>query len=262
MTIRRDFVAVVDDDPQMLRSLTRLLSATGYRPVTFSSAQEFLASVATSKAICLLLDIDLGAQSGLELACHSAVMALAVPIIFMSGSTDDGPRRQALASGAAAFLRKPFRAVELLDALARAIQSSMASKRTTRGARALSAAGRSLADAAAVRVVKKRANRRLLDVARNRYVNLADLRTMVMQRVPLVIVDKNGLDITRDTLLQALIEQELGEHAVLSGEFLKQLIRCNAGPRAASLRAYLDDCVSRWSKSEDQPISTEAALPG
>jgi polyhydroxyalkanoate synthesis regulator protein len=77
---------------------------------------------------------------------------------------------------------------------------------------------------------------------------------MIMQRAPLVILDKNGLDITREILLQAMIAQELGEHAVLTVEFLEQMIRCSAGPRAGSLRAYLDDCVSHWSKSQDQTI--------
>jgi polyhydroxyalkanoate synthesis repressor PhaR len=255
MTVRRDFIAIVDDDPQTLKSLTRLLSATGYRPVPFASAQEFLSSVGTSKAACLLLDVGLGAHSGFELARHSAVHALGLPLIFMGGAADDGVRKQALAAGAVAFLLKPFRAAELLDALARAIQNGAMRRPTLRSAHPPWTAAAPAGESPAVRVIRKRANRRLLDVARNRYVNLADLRTMVIQHAPLVILDKNGLDITRETLLQAVIEQELGEHPVLTCEFLKQMIRCTAGgPRAGSLRAYLDECVSRWSKSQDPTI--------
>jgi polyhydroxyalkanoate synthesis repressor PhaR len=254
MTVRRNFIAIVDDDAQTLRALTRLLSTTGYRAEPYASAQEFLGSVGTTKAACLLFDVGLGANCGLELARHSAVRALGLPLIFMSGAQNDSVRGQALATGAVAFLRKPFRVAELLDALARAMQSGTTRRRNGRGLRAMWTAAPPIGEPARARVIKKRSNRRLLDVSRNRYVNLADLRTMIMQRAPVVILDKSGLDITREILLQAVIAQELGEHAVLTCEFLEQMIRCSAGPRAGSLRAYLDDCVSRWSTSQDQTI--------
>ena len=113
-------IAVVDDDPEMRASMASLLSAYGYCPETFDSAETFLTCASTSKATCLVVDIQLGDISGVELAHQLLADGFTYPIIFMTGLDDEVIRRQAIAAGGVAFLRKPFPAKMLFDAIKKA----------------------------------------------------------------------------------------------------------------------------------------------
>jgi FixJ family two-component response regulator len=113
-------VAVIDDDPEMRASMASLLSAYGYCPETFDSAETFLTCASTSKATCLVVDIELGDISGVELAHQLAADGFTYPIIFMTGLDDEVIQRQALAAGGVAFLRKPFPAKMLFEAIKKA----------------------------------------------------------------------------------------------------------------------------------------------
>jgi FixJ family two-component response regulator len=110
-------IAVVDDDTAMREALERLLSSYGYRTELYSSAEEFLGAAVDSEAACLLVDIQLGDISGIELARHLAANGFKFPIIFMTGSSDQEIRRQARDFGCAAFFQKPFGSNELIDAI-------------------------------------------------------------------------------------------------------------------------------------------------
>jgi FixJ family two-component response regulator len=114
-------IAVVDDDPEMRSAMAVLLSAYGYRAETFDSAETFLTCASTCKAMCLIIDIQLGDISGVELANQLAADGFKYPIIFMTGLDDEPIRRQANAAGCVAFLRKPFPAKILVDAIKKAI---------------------------------------------------------------------------------------------------------------------------------------------
>lgn len=116
-----EIIAIIDDDPGVRTSLLRLLSSMGYHTELYHSAEAFLANVNRCRAGCLVIDVDLGATSGLELAQHPAIVALNRPIIFHSARPDEGLRNRAFAMGCAAFLCKPYAAAELLAALIRAI---------------------------------------------------------------------------------------------------------------------------------------------
>ncbi len=122
-TDRKITIVIVDDDPVMRQALAVLLSALGYRVQSYASASEFFAVAATTEAACLILDIHLGAESGIELAQQLASSGFNFPIIFMTGSDDERLRRNALDVGAVAFLRKPFRVEDLMSALSKAIGS-------------------------------------------------------------------------------------------------------------------------------------------
>ena len=113
-------VAVIDDDPEMRSAMASLLTAHGYLPETFDSAETFLTCASTSKATCLVVDIQLGDISGVELAHQLAADGFTYPIIFMTGLDDEVIRRQAVAAGGVAFLRKPFPAQMLFDAIEKA----------------------------------------------------------------------------------------------------------------------------------------------
>src|ERR1043166_1408400 len=125
MPMTEHTVAVVDDDPSVRKALARLLSAVGHRPVLFASAAEFLSTAATNKAACVLIDINLGAMSGLDLGRELSLAGFHFPIIFMSSMDDDSIRERCLDFGCIAYLRKPFSEARLLDAIMHATASNL-----------------------------------------------------------------------------------------------------------------------------------------
>lgn len=77
-----------------------------------------------------------------------------------------------------------------------------------------------------VRVIKKYPNRRLYDTEESRYITLADVKDLVVSKVEFVVIDKkSGDDITRSILLQVISEQEQQGEAIMSEDFLSQVIR-------------------------------------
>lgn len=101
--------------------MATLLSAFGYIIYTFNSAEAFLSVAATSKAKCLVIDIQLGDISGVELARQLADSDFKFPIIFMTALDDEAILSQAEQLGCVAYLRKPFGADLLIEAVVRAI---------------------------------------------------------------------------------------------------------------------------------------------
>jgi FixJ family two-component response regulator len=110
-------IAVVEDNPSMLQGLNRLLSAHGFRVQTFASAESFLDDIANCEAECLLLDIHLGGISGVDLKRRLASSGRNLPVIFMTAIDDEATRQQALDVGCVAYLKKPFLAKLLIDAI-------------------------------------------------------------------------------------------------------------------------------------------------
>jgi FixJ family two-component response regulator len=119
--IRKDIVAIIDDDPGVRMATAMLLSAFGYDTCTFDSADAFLSVAATSEAKCLVVDIHLGDISGVELARELVDAGFRYPVIFMTAVDDAAIRSQAEQLGCVAFLRKPFSADLLIEAIVRAI---------------------------------------------------------------------------------------------------------------------------------------------
>ena len=122
MPAKRKIVAIIDDNVRLLGALSRLLSGIGYHTELYASAKEFLDVAMTSEALCLIVDIQLGDSCGLKLARHLAKTGFTIPVIFMTGNSDEGLKRQAMEIGCIAFLRKPFTAealMEILDTLPR-----------------------------------------------------------------------------------------------------------------------------------------------
>jgi FixJ family two-component response regulator len=122
MSVKRKVVAIIDDNVRLLGALSRLLSGIGYHTELYASAKEFLDVAMTSEALCLIVDIQLGDSCGLKLARHLAKTGFTIPVIFMTGNSDEGLKRQAMEIGCIAFLRKPFTAealMEILDTLPR-----------------------------------------------------------------------------------------------------------------------------------------------
>jgi|ERR1044072_5218743 FixJ family two-component response regulator len=118
----RKVVGIVDDNPTILCSMNRLLQAAGYDTELFSSGEALLDSAASTTAACLVVDIHLGGMSGIELACQLADRGCAFPIIFMSGEADQATEKRAVETGCITFLKKPFAADLLIEAVERALR--------------------------------------------------------------------------------------------------------------------------------------------
>src|SRR4051794_8027750 len=121
MEKQRIALAIVDDDPGMRDSLEDLLSIHGYRTEVYSSAEEFIRAAITTEASCIVIDIQLGDISGVELARHLSATGFTFPIIFVTGSLEERHRRQALDVGCVAYLQKPFSEIQLLNSITKAI---------------------------------------------------------------------------------------------------------------------------------------------
>ncbi len=110
-------VAIIDDDVDILKAIGRLLKAHGFRLESFASAEAFLARDRAHELACLVLDIHLGGISGIELQRRLKASGCRLPIIFITAMEDDATRREAMAAGCVAYLRKPFVARLLIDAI-------------------------------------------------------------------------------------------------------------------------------------------------
>jgi FixJ family two-component response regulator len=110
-------VLIIDDDPNVRASVGRLLRSLGQDAQLFESISEFLASDPPDGPACLVLDVRLPGQSGLDLQRELAAANSQLPIIFITGHGDIPMSVQAMKGGAIEFLTKPFRDQELLDAI-------------------------------------------------------------------------------------------------------------------------------------------------
>ena len=115
-----NLVLVVDDDPGMLRAVVRLLRQHDYEVLSFSSARAFRNHSDIEKARCVILDINLPDESGIQLREGLKAARISVPVIYITGNAKPAVREAALKSGCIAFLTKPFSAQELIGPLKRA----------------------------------------------------------------------------------------------------------------------------------------------
>jgi FixJ family two-component response regulator len=122
MNAQDAIVYVVDDDPLIQEALDGLIRSAGLRVQTFASAQDFLRSRLTGAPACLVLDVRLPGESGLDLQRELAQAQVSIPIIFITGHGDIPMSVKALKAGAVDFLTKPFRDQELLDGIHKAIE--------------------------------------------------------------------------------------------------------------------------------------------
>ena len=119
---RTIYIAVIDDDESLCRSMSRLLRAAHFQPVTYPSAEDFLEDTKRPKFDCLLLDIQLKGMSGLDLSRRLSAVKYDTPIIFITAHDDPQVRAQAEASGCAGYFRKTDSGAEVLAAIGRAIR--------------------------------------------------------------------------------------------------------------------------------------------
>ena len=121
------YIAVVDDDESLCRSLSRLLRAAQWQPITYRSAELFLADTKHPKFDCLLLDIQLRGMSGLELSQRLSAVHDTTPVIFITAHDDPEVRAQAESAGCAGYFRKTESGTDILTAIRRIISPGVTS---------------------------------------------------------------------------------------------------------------------------------------
>jgi FixJ family two-component response regulator len=117
-------ISIVDDDEAFRNSPDDLIRSIGFRTQGFPSSEAFLSSNRARDTACLILDVHMPGMNGLDLQRQIVAANWQIPIIFITSHADDDARPRALEAGAVAFLYKPFREEELLDAIDAALKHS------------------------------------------------------------------------------------------------------------------------------------------
>lgn len=115
MSTNYPVVAVIDDDSCVLDAMTRLLSTHGFDVELYVSPSKFLEAVVTTRAICLIVDVQLDDGCGAEFVRQLANRGITFPVIFVGDEEAERPAMHT--AGCVAFFRKPFSAYLLIEAL-------------------------------------------------------------------------------------------------------------------------------------------------
>src|SRR5256712_9424813 len=122
MAVATAVVFVVDDDPSVRKSLTRVIAAAGYAVETFVSAREFQERAPVTGPCCLVLDVRMPGVTGMDLQKTLAQAVHQIPVVFITGHGDVAMSVAAMKAGAVDFLTKPFASRDLLGAIQRAVE--------------------------------------------------------------------------------------------------------------------------------------------
>jgi len=111
------WIAIVDDDPSVLKALTRTLRIRSVHTKTYASAQEFLSALPDGLPGCLIVDLQMPGMTGLELLQHLRRRHIRIPTIVITAHGESGVRELCESAGAVAFLSKPLRNATLFAAV-------------------------------------------------------------------------------------------------------------------------------------------------
>jgi FixJ family two-component response regulator len=114
-------IFIVDDDPSVRKSLTRVVTSAGYAVEAFASAREFMAREPFGGPCCVVLDVRMPGLTGLDLQEALAGSGHRMPIVFITAHGDISMSVKAMKAGAVDFLTKPFDLEKLLEAIQRAV---------------------------------------------------------------------------------------------------------------------------------------------
>ncbi len=127
--MKTDTLFVVDDDPLILRMLTRMLRDAGFLVETFASGREFLDRLPFKGSCCAIIDLQMPGMSGLDLQAELAKAEAPIPLIFITGHGDVPASVKAMKNGAVDFLLKPFEKTTLLAAVHAALEKDRHAQR-------------------------------------------------------------------------------------------------------------------------------------
>jgi len=118
------WIAIVDDDPSVLKALARLLRARAMQAKTYNSAREFLAALPNGVPECLILDLQMPEMSGLALHQRLLRGGIKIPTIFITAYDSAEIRQRCEAEGTAAYLLKPLQDIAFFAAIERTRRGS------------------------------------------------------------------------------------------------------------------------------------------
>lgn len=122
-------VYVIDDDHSVRAALEDLFASVGLRVLTFGSTKEFLAHAMEDVPGCLVLDVRMPGQSGMDFHRQMVGLGIALPVVFITGHGDIAMGVKAMKNGAIEFLAKPFRDQDLLEAIQDGIEQDRERRR-------------------------------------------------------------------------------------------------------------------------------------
>jgi len=117
MERRESLVAIVDDDPAVLRALGRLTRSLGFETEAYASGEAMLAGIGVPPR-CILLDLHLPGLRGPDVIAALRDRGILAPVVVMTGLDRPGSREACLAAGADAYITKPIRRDDLWPLLA------------------------------------------------------------------------------------------------------------------------------------------------
>lgn len=123
-------VYVIDDDRSIRAALEDLFASVGLQVCSFASPQEFLEQRLTQAPGCLVLDVRMPSQSGMEFHRQMGELGIRLPVVFITGHGDIAMGVEAMKNGAIEFLTKPFRDQDLLDAIQQGIDKDRVRRRS------------------------------------------------------------------------------------------------------------------------------------
>ena len=113
----RKLIAVLDDDASVLGAVERVLKAHGFDAEVFDTVEGFLGGARLGDASCLVLDINLNGESGIDVSRKLTRAGVSLPVIFITGVENEATRKAALEAGCLAYLHKPFPSSALIEAI-------------------------------------------------------------------------------------------------------------------------------------------------
>jgi len=116
------WIAIVDDDPAVLRALSRLLRSRAFLVTTYGSGQEFLAALPDGLPACLIVDFQMPEMNGLELYQHLVSTGLSIPAILITAHEDTAIHSAPSGDTLVARLRKPLQDDALFSAIDSAVR--------------------------------------------------------------------------------------------------------------------------------------------
>ena len=122
MTSHGPYVAVVDDEASVRTALGRLLRLADYQVAAFACGEAFLASVATRRPDCAIVDVHMDDLNGFEVKAKLTAAHGDVPVVFITASDDAALDKSVAEAGGVTLLRKPFSNVALVEAVDAALK--------------------------------------------------------------------------------------------------------------------------------------------
>jgi FixJ family two-component response regulator len=123
---RRQYVAVIDDDESLCRSLARVLREAGFQAITFPSAEDFLEDPLRGHFGCLLVDVQLGGMTGIAMHGQLKAEGDATPVVYITAFDDPRAKAEAQRLGCAGYFRKSAAGVDIIETVRRVTASPAA----------------------------------------------------------------------------------------------------------------------------------------